>query len=274
MLKAFKMKYQLSKEQIQQWQKHRFLHIHDFFSGNEIKDMQHYADELMSWPETPGKWMKYFETTPAGDKQLCRVENFLDYHPALDLIARGNKTIDLLSDLMAEPAVIFKEKMNVKLPGGNGFTPHQDAPAFISFNQRYHITMMVAIDDSTIENGCLRLLHNDTHAGITLPQEKDGSIKKDICQNFDWQLAECKAGDLLFFDSYLPHYSEANLSNRSRRALYITYNKAAEGGSKRDEYFADKRLKFPPDCEREPGKDYGKGAEIYNVANPIATTHE
>jgi len=39
--------------------------------------------------------------------------------------------------------------------------------------------MMVAIDDCTIENGCLQLVLNDIHAKIILPQEKDGSIKKE-----------------------------------------------------------------------------------------------
>ena len=30
-------------------------------------------------PETPGKWMKYFEQGPEGKRQLCRVENFLEH---------------------------------------------------------------------------------------------------------------------------------------------------------------------------------------------------
>jgi hypothetical protein len=43
----------------------------------------------------------------------------------------------------------------------------------------------------------------------------------------------------------------------------------SDSGSKREEYYKDKRLKFPPECERVKGIDYSSGAEIYNVANPI-----
>ena len=35
----------------------------------------------------------------------------------------------MCSDLFAEQAIIYKEKVNYKLPGGAGFAPHQDVAA-------------------------------------------------------------------------------------------------------------------------------------------------
>jgi ectoine hydroxylase-related dioxygenase (phytanoyl-CoA dioxygenase family) len=226
-----------------------------------------WCQALEQLPETPGKWMKYFEQ--GEDRRLCRVENFLDYDENFFELANSTRTLSLISQLMGEKALLFKEKINVKYPGGSGFAPHQDAPAFITFKQKYHITMMLAIDDSTIANGCLRVIDNNPYADVTLKQEKDGSIDRDIAKKLNWIAVECKAGDVLLFDSYLPHYSESNQSANSRRAAFITYSRASEGKSMRSEYFADKREKFPQDCERVPGKDYSKGAQIYNVANPI-----
>src|SRR5690242_16450747 len=148
------MNYELSDAQKAFWKKHGFIVLKDFFDKDIKKNISAWCDDLTSWPETPGKWMKYFEKNIHGERQLCRVENFIDYHAEMNEIARGKRTIQLLSDLMNEPAVIFKEKINYKFPNGSGFKPHQDAPAFVSFNQRYHITMMVAIDDCTLQNGC------------------------------------------------------------------------------------------------------------------------
>jgi len=37
--------------------------------------------------------------------------------------------------------------------------------------------------------------------------------------------------------------------------LYVTYNRLSEGDHRR-QYYIDKRKSFPPDCEREPGKEY------------------
>lgn len=266
------MYYQLSEEQKNHWAVHGYIILPDFFSTH-IKDrLSNWCNELTSWPETPGKWMKYFETNQRAERQLCRVENFIDYHPQMDEVARGERTTQLVSDLMGEPAVIFKEKINYKFPNGGGFKPHQDAPAFISFNQKFHITMMVAIDGCTLENGCLQVVAGGANKPEILPQEKDGSINSAIAAKLQWTPIECKTGDVILFDSYLPHYSEPNRSQGSRRAIFITYNKVSEGGSMRNAYYADKRDKFPPDCERIPNKDYSAGAAIYNVANPINET--
>ena len=96
--------------------------------------------------------MKYFEnSSKTGERLLCRVENFIPYHDGLRALLTDGDVMRILSELMGEQAVLFKEKINAKLPGGSGFTAHQDAPAFITFGQRYHITMMIAVDDSTIE---------------------------------------------------------------------------------------------------------------------------
>lgn len=263
------MDYLLNQTQMLHWQEQGFIVLTDFLDQHTKNHLSYWCDELTAWPETPGKWMKYFEKNTNGEKQLCRIENFIDYHPGMNEISRSERTLKLLSDLMGEPAVIFKEKINYKFPNGNGFKPHQDAPAFISFNQHFHITMMVAIDDCTLENGCLQLVTGGANKPVILPQEKDGSIQKDIAEKFIWTPIECKQGDIILFDSYLPHYSETNNSQKQRRALFVTFNKLSEGGSKRTEYYQDKRDKFPPDCERDPNKDYSKGAAIYNVANPI-----
>ena len=260
----------LSSEQHDFWQQNRFLILNNFIEDNAT--LISWVDDVLTWPDTPGKWMKYYETNQVGQSQLCRIENLLDYHQGINELARGEKTIALLSQLMGEPACLFKEKINVKLPGGNGFTPHQDAPAFISFKQTYHITMMVAIDEATIENGCLRIATNYQEGKHTLPQKQDGSISDEWVAQFEWQPLLTKPGDVVLFDSYIPHFSEANHSHQSRRAFFITYNKLSEGGSKRDQYFADKRKHFPQNCERLPNQDYSAGASIYNVANPIAVT--
>jgi len=73
----------------------------------------------------------------------------------------------------------------------------------------------------------------------------------------------CRVLRLLHPSSLRPNYTD-----RPRRSYYLTYNALSEG-DRRDAYYRDKRSKFPPECEREKGKDYSEGARIYNLANPI-----
>jgi len=43
---------------------------------------------------------------------------------------------------------------------------------------------------------------------------------------------------LFFFDGYLPHRSDANNSHKNRRAMFLTYNKQAEGDFHKQYYEA------------------------------------
>jgi ectoine hydroxylase-related dioxygenase (phytanoyl-CoA dioxygenase family) len=73
----------------------------------------------------------------------------------------------------------------------------------------------------------------------------------------DMDFVHCptKPGDVVFFDCYVPHASEPNLTNKIRRMYFATYNRLSEGYHL-DRYYADKYKNFPPDIERVPGKEY------------------
>ena len=68
----------LTAQQKQQWDEQGFLHIPGFFSADKLEA---WTQELTEWPETAGKWMKYFERSADGtkDRMLCRVEYFLAF---------------------------------------------------------------------------------------------------------------------------------------------------------------------------------------------------
>jgi hypothetical protein len=66
-------------------------------------------------------------------KLLARVENFVPYYAGLAALFASRKVSDLLAECCGEPVVLFKDKINFKLPGGAGFAPHQDAPAYVDF---------------------------------------------------------------------------------------------------------------------------------------------
>lgn len=253
---------------IKQFHDDGYLISTDLLSPAEKKKLIEYTNEILGLPETAHKWMQYYEIV--NDKRtLCRTENFLDYFPELDQLIRG-KLNDAVSELLGEPAILFKEKINFKLPGGAGFGPHQDAPAYTTFKQRYHLTIMIASDKSDIENGCLEVVPGEHKLGM-LPHP-NGEIEQSLVKKWEdenkWKPIETEAGTVLFFGSLLPHRSHKNHSNRPRRIYYLTYNALADGDF-RKAYYADKREKFPPDAERIPGKDYSEGAKVYNLSNPI-----
>ncbi len=256
----------LTAEQLAFWQSNGWLLLPSYLDDGGRARLDQAVADLSARQETAGKWMKYFEPGPDGQRQLCRVENFLAYHSALAELVNGQAMLGLVTELLGEPAILFKEKINYKLPGGAGFAPHQDAPAFTTFNQSRHLTAMLSVDATTPDNGCLEFA---AHPGFgkSLPLADDLTIAPEIARELRWTPLPTQPGDLLLFDSYLPHRSAGNQSAAARRALYLTYAKAAEGDH-RLEYYARKRAAFPPDVEREPGREYDDAA-VFNVGNPI-----
>ena len=258
----------LSPGQLAFWHTHGWLKIDGYLDAVQCALLNAWSEDLRQRPEIPGSCMKYFERSRVDPEQrlLCRIENFIQFHPGLAELIDGADMHALVSGLFAAPAALFKEKLNFKLPGSAGFAPHQDAPAFTSFAQTLHITVMVSVDATTPSNGCLEIA---PHPGATtrLPMAPDLTIAAESVAALPWTAIPTAPGDLLIFDSYLPHRSAPNLTDAPRRALYLTYNKLAEG-QVRDAYFSAKRAVFPPDVEREPGRDYGD-AGVFNVGNPI-----
>jgi len=147
--------------------------------------------------------------------------------------------VEVASALLGDQAVLYKEKINYKLAGGAGYAPHQDAPAYRFVD--IHLSCMVAIDDSTIENGCLEVV-SGAHQAI-LPMDDQGCIAAPVVAGMDWFHVELKAGQTLWFHSRTPHRSGSNQSANDRRAIYPTYNSLREGDL-REKYYQQKLQEF------------------------------
>jgi hypothetical protein len=255
--------HRLSPEQISSYDRDGFLLLRaaEVWTPAELKLLLASVNEMEQWPDQKGKWMKYYEVdrrVASNPKLLCRMENFTQYSPALDFILNGDKLPALASDLFGESSILYKEKVNMKLPGGAGFTPHQDVAAgWWMYGQTLHLSCLVSIDAATVENGCLEVVPAHNRDGLLSDdwQEMPSSIVQEWDKQALWQSVPTAPGDVLFFDSYVPHRSAPNDTQLPRRVLYATYAKASEGDL-RSRYYADKRAAYPPDCEREDGRKY------------------
>lgn len=218
---------------IEHFRQHGWL-LADTLDAGALAELRSWVGEVVAWPEGEGGWLHYREQTDHG-AVLCRSENLVPFHAGLrDLLTRGT-LVETAGALLGEPAVLYKEKINYKQPGGAGYAPHQDAPAYRFVD--VHVSCMVAIDDATLGNGCLEVV-SGCHREL-LPTDESGCIRADVVASLDWMPVEVRAGQTLWFHSRTPHRSGPNHSTEARRALYPTYNAASEGDL-RDAYYRQK----------------------------------
>ncbi|HUK61200.1 MAG TPA: phytanoyl-CoA dioxygenase family protein [Stellaceae bacterium] len=245
----------LTAQQVADYRDKGWVLARGFVAPAAVEMLARWTDELTVRPEEPGKHMVYYEPslTEPGKRVIQRIENFCPHHVGFDAFVHGRELRQAVDQLLAAPACLFKDKINFKMPGGAGFEPHQDQQAGWSRYARMFVTALVTIDRATIETGCLEM--GDGARVIGLIGEEWRPLAAAEMTGFSLVPVPTEPGDVLFFDSYAPHASKPNMTDRARRILYLTYNAAAEGDfCKR--YFTEKRDSFPPDIERAPGVEY------------------
>jgi len=226
----------LSVNDIEHFKKHGWVLTCDL-SDDGVHELRTWVQEIENW-SVDGTFLRHEEMTTYGPK-VARIEYFAHIHqPIGDLLAKGDM-LSHASDLLGEQAVLYKEKINFKLAGGAGWSPHQDAPAYPFVTS--HVSCMVAVDDATMENGCLEVV-SGAHAEL-LPTDEKGCLTDEVVNDLAWEPMEIKAGQTLWFHSRTPHRSGDNESKRDRRALYPTYNALSEGDL-REPYYQKKLSEF------------------------------
>jgi hypothetical protein len=210
----------------------------DALDASTVVALPHWVDEVAALADGEGGVLQHREATATGP-QLCRSEHFIDVHDGLRALLCEGALPDVASALLGEPAVLYKEKVNHKLPGGAGYRAHQDAPAYPMVDA--HVSAMVAVDDADASNGGLEVVSGCFDA--VLPVDDNGCIDRVVAAQLTWEPVALAAGQTLWFHSRTPHRSGPNHSRSPRRALYPTYNAAREG-DRRAEYYATKRAAF------------------------------
>ena len=246
----------LSDNQISRFREKGFLVVPSAFSDQASQTIRRWAEEITSLPEEVGKHWVYHEVSMVDGKSdlINRIENMTPFHSGFSSLA--NSFISSCGQLFGEEAVLFKDKINFKMPGGDGFKPHQDAQAGWEAYAKYFINVMVCIDQATIENGCLELAERPTQmAERKIIGREWTPLSNEEARLLDFRPYPTKPGDIIFFDSYAPHKSARNITDTQRRLYFSTYNRLSEG-KHLETYYEDKRRNYPPDIERKPNRDY------------------
>lgn len=229
-----------------------YVVLENFLNNSQLTLFKRVAKELQLLPEALGGPMKYFEKSLVNNKEcINRVEYFLENYPDLKILIQ-----EILVKFLNSFGLtygLFKEKINYKMPNCGGFNPHQDSPAFTRFIRDEMFTVMIPMQKTTKENGCLQVSDNFFDKKI-LPHE-NGKIRDDTIENVIWKNIELNQGDIIIFSSYLIHKSEQNKTRSARICYFLTFNNVAEGDV-REEYFQYKREQFPPRIERKDNSMY------------------
>ena len=251
----------LSEKQTKEFENRGFIVLKGFFNKAAMNRISAWLDELRDKDPGENQEAKYYEkSTITGENILVRIENVLGgSNREIAKLLLPPKAIECLTQLFGQPPLLFKEKINYKLPGCRPDKLHQDQAAGWNAYGDFYITMGIAVDENRMENAALSFLKSGNYEKRLMSEEWCCLSEADppYQPEDDYVLLEADPGDVIFFDSYVPHGSPANTSDRSRRNIFLTFNKLSDGDM-RAKYYQDKWAKYPPNeiKNARPGGSY------------------
>ena len=202
------------------------------------------------------KVSKYYEShiSKKNKQILVRIENFFKKDGNLTNLINNKKIQKILKYLFDEKAVIFKEKVNYKLPGCRQDKLHQDSQAGWGKYCKSFISVLISLEKSDLSNGCLQFDISGNNSKKLLSQSMS-PLKYENLNKPKFKSFNMLPGDVVFFNNFIPHKSNSNKSKKSRIQVYLTYNKKSDGNF-RLKYIQNKEIFYPPNNKRQKGINY------------------
>jgi ectoine hydroxylase len=219
----------LSQAEIAQYHNDGYVLLPGFFTAEEIEPLRRsclddpsIGDALMAIADSAGEAQEWVLYTELSDDLV-------------GVIPRVERAVAGAEALLDGPSYHWHSKLSMKQPGSKGtWDWHQD------YGYWYHqavlrpamLTLAIAVDQNTIENGCMSVIKGSHKLGRiehSRKGEASGANQTRIDQalkKMEKVTCTLEPGDAVYFHCNVLHASGPNLSIAPRTILHCSYNAA------------------------------------------------
>lgn len=231
------MKTNISIEDIEFYQQNGYIIIEDFLNAAELEMWRSSVTEAISernGQKIPGREGKIGEDdginkdTEYQSKVFDQLINLWQTNEKVKQLMLDSRIGEMASKLaQVEGIRIWHDQALFKKPWANPTSWHLDTP-FWSFSDRRALSIWVALDDATLENGCLFFIPG-THKGTGFENPGIGRNMDHIFKHYPQYIlsnpvaAPMKAGSCSFHNGLIIHGAHANMTSGARRAMTCAY---------------------------------------------------
>jgi ectoine hydroxylase-related dioxygenase (phytanoyl-CoA dioxygenase family) len=214
-----------------------WLVMHEALGADQMDAL---LNETTSLCRNKDEAIKGVDPAPAGMSDEQAVSRVLCVHnphkssPVFKAALAWPELTQVLTRIIGPNVKCMQSMQFLKASGKPGQAWHQDED-FIPTRDRSLTGAWIAMDDATMENGCLWVLSKSHLPGVLWPQKFHFDKRFDCAResyNFPWQNqdslpVEVKRGSIVFFNGYTLHRSLPNRAKSGfRRALVHHYMSA------------------------------------------------
>ena len=218
----------VSDGEVANYRRDGFLVMEEFLSGDELtiwrESVEAAAAARLAEPGArtnagSGDYYQKVFTQLGGLRRLDEALNGLLCNPELGRLAATLSGADAVR--------IWLDQALFKPPFGNPTAWHLDTP-YWSFKDRGALTVWIALDDATVENGCMWYLPG-THHDARFDAFDIGSNLSAIFDSYpEWRQIESRpavlpAGGAVWHNGLTAHGAGANMTAKGRRAMTCAF---------------------------------------------------
>jgi phytanoyl-CoA hydroxylase len=216
------------------YREHGYLSVRQAFTADEVAGaMDGLMDLVMGRrPDFKHVWFeaaaKEKLATLGPEERLDAVRKigmFVDYEPRLKALSHHPALLGAVARLLGDrEPMMFQDMALLKPPRIGREKPwHQDHAYFDYPLDTPIVGVWIALDEATVENGCMQLLPGRHCEPLIHFQRRDWQLCDTAVLGSESVAAPLPPGGLLLFDGKLPHGTPHNTSPKRRRALQYHY---------------------------------------------------
>lgn len=281
----------LTQEQIDFYHTNGYIVVENVISAEDIADLRKITDDFVEKSREVTEHTNVFDLEPGHTPeapQLRRLKNPVVLHPIYDRMLRHDYILDSVAQLVGPNVRYDTSKLNMKSAGfGSPVEWHQDYAFASAVTNDDMLSVGLALDDMTQENGCLLFIPGSHKGPIYDHHQNDVFVGGITDPNFRPDNAvpiEVKAGGITIHHTRTLHGSAPNLSGQSRRLLLLQYSaadtlpqrpitdwNALEAAMLRGEQVREPRYAdVPPVPRPDNPRPSGRGGSIYETQTLMA----
>lgn len=213
-----------------------YLLFPSMLNGEEVARLRSALDEVLNKAEGLTESTERFSISAGvdGNSYVRRIFDPIEHHQAFRDAAFHPGILDAVENLIGPNIQLHHSKLNLKPPSSPAarFEWHQDYPFYPHTNYDL-LAVLVNLDESTEENGALRIIpashkggprtHHFATDGAFSSKLADETIVADPSK---WLSLPCPAGGVEMHHCNMLHSSTANLGEKPRSVLIFNYRAA------------------------------------------------
>jgi phytanoyl-CoA hydroxylase len=228
----------ITNEAVDFYQENGFLVVENALSPSEVEKLREEALAICRGDKGEIRGMPPLQGDENPEEILRQVLCIHFPHKRSEYISEvlGHSSfVDVLTNVVSPNVKCMQSMLFIKASGKPGQAWHQDE-VYIPTRDRSLTGGWIAMDDATVENGCLWVIPGSHKRGVMYFQEWHGDERFDCAheaRGWPWTSddavpVEVRAGSIVFFNGYLLHRSLPNYASSGFRRALVNHYMSAE----------------------------------------------